>query len=491
MISSDVSLAELPVYRCDHILGLIDGTLSAELYRSWGYALGQMLEAGSLVVVSADIRESSIPFKSALVEGLLATSVRVVDVGILPADLTTYAREVLNATGFVCVSGDCYPSCWNGLRWRLNDVGLLMSEQVERLREIALATPVIDMAAVQRSIPNHFRKRDVIFHWIAWSQDIWHDATQRQMRVLIDPMHGSWSQITSRALQAVFPHVHVETIRDVPDSKFGGHIPNSRVAESIATTCQTVRQKLVDFGIVLDADAGVFTVIDNEGSPLSVEEMQWLFIRHLLCDAIDGECLLHDSACSEILLNEVAKLGAIPVVSGMCANQFIDDMRQKNAMFGIMSDGSLFFRGTGGNRIVTFAINWLVDYMLCATFKLSDWRKTLPAFNVTPELRVEGSHVEALVNHLSKEWSSKPFETMDGYLFSGTAAKIHIRAIEGYKQLGFRFESKSRDGLNNIVQRCCMALSKFDKISSSLAEAYKQAKPPTITTANQKKRKKE
>jgi phosphomannomutase len=478
---NNTSFKESHIYRCDHILGLVDGMLSAELYRNWGYGLGRMLESGSLVVVSADIRVSSVPFKSALVEGLLASGIHVVDVGLVPTDLAAYAKDVLSAVGFVCVSGDWYPSSWNGLRWRLDATDLSVAEQVMQLREITSNSPVIDMAAVQRSMPNRFRKRDITFHWIAWAQDVWHDANQRPMRVLIDPMHGSWSQIAGRALRAVFPHVHIETIRDTPNDKFGELIPNSRIAESVVPTCKAVQKQHADFGVVIDADAGNFTIIDNEGCPLSVEETQWLFIRHLLCDALDGEYLLHDCACSEVLLNEVMKLGAVPVVSGMSPNQFIEDMCRNNAIFGIMSDGSLYFRGTGGNRIVVFAISWLIDYMLCATFKLSDWRKTLPAFNITPELLINGNQLEAVIEQLSKEWSTKPVETIDGYNFSGTAAKVHIRSIEGYEQLGFRFESKSREGLDNIVQRCCAALANFGNIASSLAEEYKQITQTNVT----------
>jgi hypothetical protein len=120
-----------------------------------------------------------------------------------------------------------------------------------------------------------------------------------------------------------------------------------------------------------------------------------------------------------------------------------------------------------------FAISWVIDYMLCATFKLADWRKTLPAFNITPEIWVNGTQISGVVERLSREWSTKPVDTIDGYNFSGTAAKVHIRLISGYEQLGFRFESKSRDGLDNIVQKCCAALSDFGDIASSLSEQYK------------------
>ncbi|MDR2346437.1 MAG: hypothetical protein LBE18_10250 [Planctomycetaceae bacterium] len=462
------------IYRHDHILGLVDGGLSAELYRSWGYAIGQMVPSGSLLIVTSDVRDSSVPFKSALIEGLLSAGIKVIDIGLLPADLAMYAKDNFSAVGFVCVGGDWHSSEWNGLRWYIDGTKLSISEQVMRLQEIASNPPVIDLAAVHLSMHELFRKRDITFHWIAWSQNIWHDANQRAMRILIDPMHGSWSQLAGKALQAIFPQVSIETIRDFPIDNFGGVIPNSRIDESIITTRNAAKNLHVDLAVALDADAGKFTIIDNEGNPLSVEEMQWLFIRNLLCDALDGECLLHDSACSEVLLNESIRLGATPIVSGMTLERFLDDMRQMKAFFGIMSDGMMFFRGTGGCRIVVLAISWLIDYMLCTTFKLSEWRKTLPAFYITPELCVDYSEVEEIVNHLSEEWSSKPIETIDGYCFSGTAARVHIRSMRGYEQIKFRFESKNKDGLDNLVHKSSIALSNFGKISSSLTDQYKK-----------------
>ncbi|MDR0390324.1 MAG: hypothetical protein LBH59_00320 [Planctomycetaceae bacterium] len=474
MIIPNTSFTGSQIYRCDHILGRVDVELSADLYRSWGHALGQLVPPDSWVVVSADIRKSSEPFKTALIEGLLSGGVQVVDIGHVPSGLSLYAVEMFSAVGLVCVGGDWHSPLWNGLRWRFRGVELSMEEQMLHLQKAATNSPVNDTVAAHLSKHERFRKYDVTFHWIAWSQDIWRDANQRAMRILIDPMHGTWTRVAHRALQAIFPHIHIETLRDVPHDNFGGVIPNSQILESITPTCKAVRKKHVEFGIAIDSDAGNFTIIDNAGQPLSVEEMQWLFIRHLLCDALDGECLLHDSMCSEVLINEAIRLGATPVVSGMNSSRFAEDMYKTKALFGIMSDGSLFFRGTHGNRIVLFAISWLIDYMLCATFKLADWRKTLPAFNITPELRINGNQVNEIVEKLSQEWSTTPTNTIDGYSFSGTAAKVHIRLINGYEQLGFRFESKSRDGLDNIVQKCCSALSKFENVANSIAEQYKQ-----------------
>ncbi|MDR1484656.1 MAG: hypothetical protein LBT09_07510 [Planctomycetaceae bacterium] len=476
MEKQNTSFTGSQIYRCDHILGLVDGGLSAELYRSWGFALGQMVPHDSLMLVASDIRNSSVPFKAALVEGLLSVGVQVVDIGVLPTDLCVYAADVFSAAGFICVSGGGHLSQWNGLRWQLSDDKFSREAQILRLREVASNSPVIDMAAVQRAMPERFRKYDITFHWIAWSQDVWHDANQRSMRVLVDPMHGSWSHIAGRALQAIFPHVQVEMIRDTPSDKFGGVILNSHLAESIAQTCKAVKKKRMEFGAAIDADTGNFTIIDNDGSPLSVEETQWLFIRHLLCDALEGECLLHDSACSEVLIKEAIHLGAMPIVSAMNPDRFVKDMHENNAIFGIMSDGSLYFRGTRGKRIVLFAISWVIDYMLCATFKLADWRKTLPAFNITPEIRVNCNQIELVIDRLSKEWSSNPATTIDGYCFSGTAAKIHIRSISDYDQLGFRFESKSRDGLDNIVRKSCIALSNIEQIAASISEQYSSQK---------------
>ncbi|MDR2761643.1 MAG: hypothetical protein LBB88_03475 [Planctomycetaceae bacterium] len=477
MVTQNALFTGSYVYRQDHILGLVEDGLSAELYRSWGYGLGRMLLSDSLAVVSSDIRASSLPFKAALIEGLISSGVRVIDLGVLPMDVAAYANDTLSASCCVCVTGDWHSARWNGLRWHLSESELSISEQVERLKEVASGSPVIDLAAVHRSMPvGRFRKHDITFHWIAWAQDVWHDANQRQIRVLVDTMHGSWSGIAGLALRAIFPHVHFETIRDIQSEGFGGVIPNSRILDSIVSTCRAVRKCRVDFGVSLDADAGNFTIIDNEGNPLSVEEMQWLFIRHLLCDALEGECLLYDAACSEVVINEAIRLGAKPIVSGMSSDCFISNMRRTNAILGITSEGGLYFRGTGvGRRIVVFAISWVIDYMLCATFKLSDWRKTLPAFYITPELRVSYGRVDDIVKHLSNEWMSEPMETVDGYNFSGTASRVHIRLIVGYDQVGFRFESRSREGLDNIIQRSCIALSSFGEISSNLSDQYKQS----------------
>jgi phosphomannomutase/phosphoglucomutase len=444
-----------------------------------------MVPPDSRFLVVSDIRQSSVPFKSALTEGLLGGGVFVIDGGILPTELSAYAMDTYDASGFVCVTGGCHSAVWNGLRWYLRDSGIPMSEQVNLLREAVLSSPFVDIADVNVKMPQRLRKHDITFHWIAWAQDIWHDAEQQPLRVLIDPMHGSWSSFAVRALRAIFPQVQIEAIRDLPTDKFGGVIPNSRIRASILPTCKAIKKQRASFGVAIDADSGTFTVIDNEGVPLSVEETQWLFIRHLLCDALEGEDLLHDGFCSEVLIDSAVRLGANPIQTCEDDDKFIENMQRSKALFGIASDGSMYFRGVNGWRIVLFAVSWIIDYMLCAKFTLADWRKTLPAFHITPEIYVkaDGVKMDDIVDVLSKSWSSKPIKTLDGYRFSGSAAKVHLRFIEEYDQVVFRFEAKSKDGLNNIVRQSCDTLANFNNLPKQIAEQFKLITTPiTLNT---------
>ncbi|MDR2757625.1 MAG: hypothetical protein LBC20_18195 [Planctomycetaceae bacterium] len=462
MQSSNPSL-----YRNDFILGLVESELSETLYKSWGQSLARMLPVGSKILVTSDFRQSSKLFKAALIEGLRSNNIDVFDFGNIPTNLASYGLDLVSGNACASVTGDNYASVWNGLRWIIPDSSLSHTMQMELLRSEADLTSAPNVTPTTRG---DYQTIDMIPAWCDFLQDVWCDVPQFPLRIIIDPMYGNWTPLAQHALQCCFPKTLFESIHDEPKGDFGGMIPASRCRKSLSTLCSEVSRYHADMGIALEADAHSFLLIDNFGRPLLSEEITWIVLHYLLGNAMNGEVFLHDVNCSEKIIAEGIRLGASPCIVKNSHHVFLKKMQETNALIGFGFDGSLYFRGVYGRRIVIFAICWFLDYFTRLKMPLSEWRKQFPAFYTTPEIRTPQVPLEEVVQCLSATWSCSPSSTLEGIRFVVPNGRIHIRIISDFAQLGFHFETDHQSSLDRIFSECCHALKGLDHLSFFLKE---------------------
>jgi phosphomannomutase/phosphoglucomutase len=460
MQSSNPSL-----YRDEFILGLVESELNETLYKSWGQSLARMLPAGSKFLVTSDFRQSSELFKTALVDGLLSNGMDVFDLGNVPTNLASYAIDLVPANASASVTGGNFASVWNGLRWIIPNCSSSIAMQIDQLRDEMKSPP--ESFVTTRG---NYRTNNIVPTWCRFLKDVWYDTQQIPLKIILDPMYGNWAPFAQEALQTCFSQTSFESIHNEPKEDFGGMIPASRRWKSLSTLCSEVVRRRADLGIALEADAFSFALVDNLGQPLLYEEITWIVLHYLLGEAINGEVFLHDVNCSEKIIAEGIRLGASPCIVKNSHLAFLSKMQETNALIGFGFDGSIYFRGVRGRRIVVFAICWFLDYFTSLKMPLSEWRKRFPAFYATPELRTPLVSLEEIIPRLSAAWSCSPSSTLEGVRFVVPGGRIHVRLISDFAQLGFHFETDHRSSLHRIFSECCRALEGLDHLSFFLKE---------------------
>ncbi|MDR0705318.1 MAG: hypothetical protein LBF88_10070 [Planctomycetaceae bacterium] len=460
MKSSNPSL-----YRDDCILGLVEDELNETLYRSWGQSLAQMLPVGSKILVTSDFRQSSEQFKAALIEGALSNGVNIYDFGHIPSNLASYGLDLLSGNACVSVTGGNYASIWNGLRWFIPNSSCSKAMEIDRLRHEAKS--LSESRVVTRG---KYTTIDIIPTWWAFLQDVWYDTPKVPLHIVVDSMYGNWAPFAQQALQKCFPQTLFDSIHDEPKEDFGGMLPASRCRKSLSELCSEVVRRRADLGVAFEADAHGFALIDNLGQPLLSEEITWIVLHYLLGNAMNGEIFLHEVNCSEKIITEGIRLGASPRIVKNSHFAFLDKMQETNALIGFGVDGSFYFRGVCGRRIVIFAVCWFLDHFTRLGIPLSEWRKQFPAFYTTPEIRTPLVPLEEVVQRLSEAWSCSPSSTLEGVRFVVPNGCVHIRAIADFAQLGFHFETDHQAALRRIFSECCRALEGLDHLTFFLKE---------------------
>src|SRR5262245_31961472 len=128
------------IFREYDIRGVADRDLDDALARELGRAVGTDLVRGGArrIAVGRDCRVSSPRLHAALTDGLLATGISVVDVGVVPTPVLYFATFELDVDGGVEITGSHNPPEDNGFKL-LRGRTTLLGAEIQRLRELIQA----------------------------------------------------------------------------------------------------------------------------------------------------------------------------------------------------------------------------------------------------------------------------------------------------------------------------------------------------------------
>ena len=122
------------IFKAYDIRGIVDKTLTVEVARAIGHALGSeaVARGQKTIAVGRDGRLSGPALAGALAEGICAAGVDVIDVGCVPTPLAYFAAYHLNTDSCVSVTGSHNPPDYNGFKMVLGGK-TLFGEQIQGL----------------------------------------------------------------------------------------------------------------------------------------------------------------------------------------------------------------------------------------------------------------------------------------------------------------------------------------------------------------------
>src|SRR5512136_641842 len=86
------------------VRGVVGDALTPELIVNFSCAFGTWCDGGA-VVIGHDPRRSSPMLRAAVVSGLLSTGCEVIDMGVCPSPVLSFAVRELGAAGGISVTG--------------------------------------------------------------------------------------------------------------------------------------------------------------------------------------------------------------------------------------------------------------------------------------------------------------------------------------------------------------------------------------------------
>jgi phosphomannomutase/phosphoglucomutase len=431
----------MSIFKACDIRGRYGKDLTPEIAERLGRAVGSEL-GGRSVVVGGDLRPSTLPLKEALIDGLMKAGCRVLDAGIVPTPAFYFAKDLLEATGGVMVTGSHNPPGDNGFKITLGEWPITEEELASLRRRMELE----DFAYGDGSC-EHVDVIEPYKTFIASKFPVGGD-----LRVVVDAGNGCYSRIAPEVLSDLGYRV-VELFCE-PDGTFPGRPPNPAIAANLRTLCETVVATGADLGMAFDGDGDRVVFVDELGRVVASDYSIVLFARHLLSRG-PGE-VVYDLKCSSVVPEQVRQAGGTPVME-KSGHAFIKTtLLRRKALLGGEISGHFFF-GAIGRDDGLYAALFMLELLAEAASGLAALADSVPRYPNTPDIRLPCSMAEAhnIVRELKAAFAQEEgvdVDMLDGVRIAWPDGWALIRPSVTEALISLRFEAHSEESLAQIQE---------------------------------------
>jgi len=259
------------------VRGVVGETITPELIVDFACAFGTYCDGGT-VVIGRDTRQSSTMLRAAVLSSLLSTGCHVIDLGVTPTPIISFAVQELQAAGGLSITGSHNDSRWNALKF-LGPDGMLLnavnSEEVLDIYHAAEFTRVPWDGLQQWTTAPDMLDR-YLAHLLA-ALDV-ERISQQHFRVAVDFCNGTAAPVVSRLLEAL--GCTLIPLNEEPDSEFAH--PPAPTTGNMRQLAALLRYVDADLGAAINIDGDRIGFVTAAGVPLSEEHTFPLLADYLL-----------------------------------------------------------------------------------------------------------------------------------------------------------------------------------------------------------------
>ena len=455
------------IFKAYDIRGVTPTTINEEL----AFALGKAFGAAALaakektVAVGRDGRLSGPELAEALMRGLAASGVDVIDVGMVTTPILYFAASTLCSSG-IQVTGSHNPKDYNGFKMVLAGRAIY-GDEIQGLRKVMEAE-----SAVSAPTPGSIKRehvstayRDRIVEGIKLS---------RPMKIVIDSGNGIAGPSAPDIFRALGCEV-IELFSEV-DGNVPNHHPDPSKPENLLDLINALKTTGAELGLAFDGDGDRLGIVTQDGQNIYPDRQMMLFARDVL-SRVPGGTIVFDVKCSQRLAPEIEAAGGVPLMYKTGHSLIKAKMREIDSPLGGEMSGHIFFKERWfGFDDGTYAGARLLE-IVSRSADASAVLNALPTSFSTPELNVPCKEGEphVVVDALIKSVGFAPpavINTIDGVRVDWPDGFGLIRASNTTPVLVLRFEGHTEPALHRIEADMLVLLKSVKPDASFAAAAH-------------------
>ncbi len=460
------------IFKAYDIRGVVPSTVNEEMAEGLGRAFGTAArQAGeSTVAVGRDGRLSGQSLSAALIRGLVATGLEVIDVGVVTTPMLYFAATTLCRTG-IQITGSHNPKDYNGFKMVLASRAIF-GDEIQALRT------VMETDAWVLQPGGSVRAVDVHDAYVA--RIVGDVKLSRPMKIVVDSGNG----VAGASAPGIFRALGCEVIElfSEVDGNFPNHHPDPSKPENLRDLIAALKTSGAELGLAFDGDGDRLGIVTREGNNIFPDRQMMLFARDVLT-RVPGGTILFDVKCTQRLAPAIEAAGGKPLMYKTGHSLIKAKMREIEAaggqapLGGEMS-GHIFFKERWyGFDDGTYAGARLLEIVSRAP-DANVVLDALPTSFSTPELNVtcvegEPPRVTAALQALATQGAfpaPASVSLMDGLRVDWPDGFGLIRASNTTPVLVLRFEGQTQQALERI-EAAMLALLRQAKPDAKIALA--------------------
>ncbi|WP_395060736.1 phosphomannomutase/phosphoglucomutase [Polaromonas sp.] len=436
------------IFKAYDIRGVVPSTINEAVAEALGRAFGAsaLLQGEFVVAVGRDGRVSGPALSAALIRGLVASGVDVIDVGMVTTPMLYFAACTLANSG-IQITGSHNPKDYNGFKMVLAGRAIY-GDEIQGLRTRMEADDSGHATAPARSgnithinVLAPYRDRIV--------SDI---KLARPMKIVIDSGNGIAGASAPGIFRALGCEV-TELFSEV-DGDFPNHHPDPSKPENLKDLITALQAGDAELGLAFDGDGDRLGIVTRDGQNIYPDRQMMLFARDVL-SRVPGGTIVYDVKCSQRLAPEITAAGGVPLMYKTGHSLIKAKMKEVNSPLGGEMSGHIFFKERWfGFDDGTYAGARLLE-ILSKVADVGALLNGLPTSFSTPELNVACQEGEphTVVAQLIKNASfpaPAQINTIDGVRVDWPDGFGLIRASNTTPVLVLRFEGHTEAALKRI-----------------------------------------
>jgi phosphomannomutase/phosphoglucomutase len=431
------------IFREYDIRGVLDRDFDLRDVETIGRGYGTYLHqhGGNKVVVGRDCRLSSPEIRDRLIDGLTASGLDVIDIGVCPTPLLYFALRHLETDGGLMITASHNPPEYNGFKICLG-LDTIFGEEIQNFRRLIEKGAFITGEGSLRTYDIHSVYQDYV---------VTHTSLERPVKVAVDAGNGTGGTVAGPILRRLGCDP-VELFSQM-DGSFPNHEPDPTVPANMNDLIETVVKEGLELGVGFDGDADRIGVVDEKGQIIYGDMLMVIFARDILRDN-PGATFIGEVKCSHIMYDDIEAHGGNPIMWRTGHSLIKQKLKEKKAVLAGEMSGHVFFgdRYFGYDDAI-YAACRLLEIVSRREEPLSRFLADLPKTYNTPEIRVpcEENEKFKLVEMVKEELlKSHEIIDVDGVRVLFPDGWGLLRASNTGPILVLRFEAQSEARLAEI-----------------------------------------
>lgn len=446
---------KISCFKAYDIRGEVPSELDEKLCFLIGRAYARTVKPG-IVIIGYDIRLESQSLSTALIRGLNAEGVRVINIGLCGTEevyFNTFDNHLNGVGGGIMITASHNPKGYNGLKLvRHGSIPLSRDSGLIEIHDWVVDNLHLDLQdGVDYSKNNDLievqeDKTKYIKHLLSYINV----DSLTPLKIVVNPGNGSAGLII-KLLEDYLPFEFIY-LNEEPDGTFPNGVPNPLLVDNRAATANAVIENNADLGIAWDGDFDRCFFFDEKGSFI-----EGYYIVGLLASAFlkkfPNEKIVHDPRLTWNTQDIVRDSGGQSIQSKTGHAFMKDRMRSENAVYGGEMSAHHYFRDFA--YCDSGMIPWLLIVELMGRQKksLSEMvEERIRAYPCSGEINYTVSNPKKIIETIIEHYRSdaQKIDYTDGVSIDFLNWRFNLRSSNTEPLLRLNVESKADV---NLVQR--------------------------------------